>query len=103
MACDFVRCPHRVTMDQFADSVERDPVSPLVELLWEKKHAFERKVVDRLTLPFINLGPYSAEERDRLTLEAMAAGEHLIYRCVAGRRSQIRMTERRVGGGTVES
>ena len=70
MLYDFVQCPHRVTMDLFADPAERDPVSPFVELLWEKGHAFEREVVEGLTIPFINLRPYSNEERERLTLKA---------------------------------
>jgi predicted RecB family nuclease len=101
MLYDFVQCPHRVTMDLFADPVERDPVSPFVELLWERGHAFEREVVEGLTIPFINLRPSSDDERERLTLKAMAEGQELIY---GGRlRAQDLLGEpdllRRTGGG----
>jgi hypothetical protein len=31
-----VACPHRVTMDLYADPAERDPISPFVKLLWKR-------------------------------------------------------------------
>jgi hypothetical protein len=36
MLYDLVQCPHRVTMDLFADPAFRDKVSPFVQLLWDK-------------------------------------------------------------------
>src|SRR5438552_13012571 len=36
MLYDLVACPHRVSMDLFADPAERDEVSPFVQLLWER-------------------------------------------------------------------
>ena len=36
MLYDLVACPHRVTMDLFANPSERDAVSPFVQLLWER-------------------------------------------------------------------
>ena len=35
MLYDFVRCPHRVWMDTFGRSEDRDPVSTFVQLLWD--------------------------------------------------------------------
>jgi len=36
MLYNYVQCPHRVYLDLFGSQAERDPVSPFVELLWEK-------------------------------------------------------------------
>ena len=35
MLYDFLFCPHRVTMDLFANPAERDEPNSLVQLLWE--------------------------------------------------------------------
>ncbi len=77
---DFVRCPHRVSMDLYANPADRDPVSPFVQLLWERGHAFEQEVVEQLEIPFLSLRTVPDHEREHVTLEAMAAGEDLIYR-----------------------
>jgi len=79
MLYDFVRCPHRVTMDLFGNPAEKDPISPFVELLWERGHLFEKETIERLQIPFINLRDLPDQERERLTLEAIATGERLIY------------------------
>jgi hypothetical protein len=41
MLYDLVACPHRVSMDLFGDSKERDQPSPFVQLLWERGTAHE--------------------------------------------------------------
>ncbi|NVL91181.1 MAG: TM0106 family RecB-like putative nuclease [Desulfobacterales bacterium] len=79
MLYDFVRCPHRVTMDLFGNPAERDPISPFVQLLWERGHAFEEDVIKGLEVPFLNLRTVPERERERRTMEAIAAGESLIY------------------------
>src|SRR5437867_3327561 len=79
MLYDLVYCPHRVTMDHFGDPSRRDPVSPFVELLWERGQAFEEEVIEKLAIPFTNLHPYANEEKERLTREAIARGDRLIY------------------------
>jgi predicted RecB family nuclease len=79
MLYDLVTCPHRVTMDLFADPSARDDVSPFVQLLWERGTAFERQVVGELDKPFIDLSRFSGIEKEHLTLQAMDRGEPLIY------------------------
>ena len=79
MLYDFVQCPHRVTMDLFEDSSKRDPINPFVQLLWEKGNAFEQEVIEGLQVPFVNLRPFSDQEREQLTKEAMSRGDTLIY------------------------
>lgn len=79
MLYDLVACPHRVTMDLFADPAQRDEPNPFVQLLWEKGSLFEREVIADLKLPFLDLSPYAGDEKERLTLEAMQRGDPLIY------------------------
>jgi len=79
MLYDLVACPHRVTMDLFADPAQRDEPNPFVELLWEKGSLYEREVIAGLQVPFLDLSPYAGDEKERLTLEAMQKGEALIY------------------------
>src|SRR5258706_11091914 len=74
-----VVCPHRVTMDLFAEPVERDPISPFVRLLWERGVVHEDDTMDGTSASFLDLSGYSDHERERLTAEAMARGEPLIY------------------------
>lgn len=70
---DYLQCPHRVTMDLVTDPSERDPVSPFVELLWERGNAYEQEVIARLskTASIIDLSRYKEEEKERRTLEAI--------------------------------
>lgn len=79
MLYDLVACPHRVTMDLFADPVHRDEPNPFVELLWERGSLYEREVIAELKVPFLDLSPFAGHEKERRTLEAMQAGEPLIY------------------------
>src|SRR5258708_6212102 len=79
MLYDLVACPHRLSMDLFENSQKRDPISPFVRLLWEKGEAHESAVVEQKGHLFLDLSGYSAEERERLTAEAMANRELLIY------------------------
>src|SRR6185436_6473379 len=79
MLYDLVYCPHRVGMDLFGDPAKRDPLSPFVQLLWERGQVIEQQVVESLKLPFTNLRASPVAERERLTGEAMARGDQLIY------------------------
>jgi len=79
MLYDLVQCPHRVTMDLYADPAEADQVSPFVQLLWERGALFEKETIDRLTIPYLDLSHYAGAEKERLTREAMEQGEPLIY------------------------
>lgn len=79
MLYDLVACPHRVTMDVFANPKERDEVSPFVQLLWDRGHAHELDVMAGLDQPFLDLSGYSEEEKEAQTLSAIERGEPLIY------------------------
>ena len=79
MLYDLVMCPHRVAMDLFADPAERDPVSPFVQLLWDRGAAHEQRVVAGLGDQFVDLSTYSTIEKEQRALEAMDRGEPLIY------------------------
>lgn len=76
---NLVACPHRVTMDITADPAKRDEPNAFVELLWERGSLYEREVISRFTIPFIDLSGFSGAEKQRLTLEAMKRGESFIY------------------------
>lgn len=79
MLYDYVKCPHRVAMDLYAPTAQRDPVSPFTQLLWEKGALYEQALIESLELPFVNLLDRERGENARLTLEAMQRGEPLIY------------------------
>jgi len=79
MLYDSVHCPHRVTMDLFADTVDRVPISPFVQLLWEKGALYEKEVIAGLDRPFLDLSREKGAEKARRTLEALHRGEPLIY------------------------
>lgn len=79
MLYDLVSCPHRVTMDTFADPAGRDKVSPFVEMLWSRGTLYERQVIDGLTVPVVDLSSYHAEEKEARTREAMDQQAPLIY------------------------
>jgi uncharacterized protein len=66
-------------MDMFGNQAERDPVSPFIELLWERGQTFEQEVIEGLELPFVNLKVYPYKEREGLTMDAITAGKDLIY------------------------
>jgi predicted RecB family nuclease len=79
MLYDLVQCPHRVRMDLFADPVERDRVSPFVQLLWDRGSLYEKEVIAGLKLPFTDLSQLSEDEKERETHAAMKRGDPLIY------------------------
>ena len=68
---DQVMCPHRPSMDLFANPMKRDKLSPFVKLLWEKGTSYEEEVIASLDIPFLDLTPYSLEEKESKTLEAI--------------------------------
>lgn len=79
MLYDYVQCPHRLELDLFEDPSKRDPISPFVQLLWEKGTNFEKEVINNLDIPFLDLSQYAGSERINRTNEAMKSGEDLIY------------------------
>lgn len=76
---NFVSCPHRVTMDAFADPTERDPPNSFVDLLWERGMLHEREVIQGTGMPVVDLSAYWGEEKERRTQEALEEGAPLIY------------------------
>ncbi len=79
MLYSYTTCPHRVHLDLYGDPTERDEVSPFVELLWERGHAFEEETIAALDLPYHNLRVVPRDEREDLTRRAMQRGVDLIY------------------------
>jgi len=63
-------------MDAFADPGLRDPVSPFVQLLWEKGTLFERDTIADLGVPFVDLSSFGGEEKERETRAAIGRGGH---------------------------
>jgi predicted RecB family nuclease len=66
-------------MDAFADSASRDPVSPFVQLLWDKGTIFERETIASLGVPFVDLSGLNGDEKEAATRSAIERGEALIY------------------------
>jgi predicted RecB family nuclease len=79
MLYSLVSCPHRVTMDLFADPADRDQVSPFVQLLWDRGAAHEQDIMAGTTSPYLDLSAYAGAEKEGRTLAAMEQGEPLIY------------------------
>lgn len=79
MLYDFVRCPHRVTLDLYGDPAKRDKISAFVQMLWDRGHAYEKEVIEGLQIPFTDLSGLSGEAKRVATQEAMARGDDLIY------------------------
>ncbi len=79
MLYDLISCPHRVTMDLFADPGDRDEISPFIKMLWEKGAAHEQAVIAEIGVPFFDLSSFHVDEKERLTNEAMQRHEPLIY------------------------
>jgi predicted RecB family nuclease len=79
MLYDFVKCPHRVTMDLFGAPAKQDPVSPFLQLLWQRGTSFEREVINSVTEPYLDLSGYAADEKEHRTMDAMAQRVPLIY------------------------
>ncbi len=72
-------CPHRVTMDAFADPARRARPSPFLQLLWERGSLLEAATIARLGQPFADLSRLAGEQKEAATRAAIARGEPLIY------------------------
>ncbi len=68
MLYNLVACPHRVTMDLYADPANRDEPNAFVRMLWERGSLYEREVIAGLKLPFVDLSEYPASDKESLTL-----------------------------------
>ena len=79
MLYNLVQCPKRVALDLFGDPSIRDEVSAFVQLLWEQGAAYEQKVMASGAHQALDLSAFEGHEKERLTFEAMARGEPLIY------------------------
>ena len=53
MLYDYIRCPTRLELDFFEDSSKKDPISPFVQMLWERGHLYEDEV---LSIPGVEPG-----------------------------------------------
>jgi hypothetical protein len=76
---DFVQCPQHVALDAFGDAADRDAIKAFVRLLWDGGALFERETIARLGQPFTDLTRTSDIDRERLTFDAMARADSLIY------------------------
>ena len=74
-----IACPHPVTMDLFADPAERDDISPIVRMLWERGTLHAQAIISGVGTPAHDLSIYRGDEKERLTTEAIECGEALIY------------------------
>lgn len=66
-------------MDFFADPSLRDPVSPFIQLLWERGSLYEREVMTGLGVPVCDLSGFKGDEKEAKTRSAMERGDSLIY------------------------
>jgi predicted RecB family nuclease len=76
---DLVQCPERVALDAFGNPSQRDDISPFVRLLWERATIVAQETIAKSGIPFTNLSEIKSSDRERLTVEAMARGDLLIY------------------------
>lgn len=79
MLSDLVACPHRVTMDLYANPAEKDEPNSFVELLWERGSLYEKEVIRNLKEPYLDLSHFRDNIKEEHTLDAMRRGEPLIY------------------------
>ncbi len=66
-------------MDAHTDPARRDPVSPFVEMLWERGTLFETEVIARVGVPYLDLSHHTGDEKERATRAAIDRREPLIY------------------------
>ena len=76
---DHVSCPRRVDLDAHGDASTRAELSAFVRMLWERGSIHESAVVKTLPEGTLLLAGLAGDDRERLTLEAMAAGVPLIH------------------------
>src|SRR5690348_13508503 len=79
MLYDLIACPHRVSMDLFANPAERDEVSPFIRMLWERGVAHEQEIMNSGDIQALDLSSHYGDEKERLTTEAMNRQQQLIY------------------------
>jgi predicted RecB family nuclease len=79
MLYNYVKCPHRLTLDLFGDYSKQDPISAFVKLLWERGTDFEKQVIEGLEMPFLDLSFYPGVEKEKRTREAIHHGVAFIY------------------------
>ena len=79
MLYNYVKCPHRFTLDLFGDYSKQDPISAFVKLLWERGTDFEKQVIKGLDIPFLDLYSCSKAEKEERTREAIHHGVEFIY------------------------
>ena len=68
-----------VAQQGFQEEYLRDPISPFVQMLWEKGNLFEKEKIAALDVPFLDLSRVYGDDKERLTLDAMQREEPLIY------------------------
>ena len=66
-------------MDALGDPALKDPVSPFVQLLWERGSLFERETINGLGEAFTDLSGFAGDEKERQTRTAIARADALIY------------------------
>jgi len=76
---DAVQCPHRVSLDLWANPNLRDDPNPFVELLWHQGVDHEEQIRTSLSVT-ADMSRIAKEDRERETRAAIARREPLIYR-----------------------
>jgi len=76
---NYLACPHRVFLDSFGNPALRDPISPFVQLLWDKGTIFEKEVIAGLGGPFVDLSGLAGAEKEAATRASIERGDTLIY------------------------
>jgi predicted RecB family nuclease len=79
MLYDLIACPHRVSMDLYADPADRDEISPFIKMLWEKGATHEDTIMGDIGVPVLDLSGFYGDAKEALTTEAMERQEPLIY------------------------
>ncbi|MGC9323935.1 MAG: TM0106 family RecB-like putative nuclease [Desulfomonilia bacterium] len=79
MLYNYVQCPHRVYLDLYGDSNDKDEESSFVELLWERGNAFEAEVIRNLGFPYTDLSHLRGDEKEEATMRSMHRGDECIY------------------------
>ena len=79
---DYIQCPHKVWRDIYGPLEEKSTkVNPFVQLLWDRGVAHEENILKGMG-EYVDIGKGTLEERNKETIEAMKAGEPLIYQGV---------------------